>query len=106
MSKEYRMTDTERHLFHQGTYYACAEKLGAHPGEAGGKRGFFFSVWAPGVKSVQVIGSFGGWNEDGGFMQPDGDGVWSLFLPDVTAGQLYKYRIVTAGGKTLYKADP
>lgn len=34
------------------------------------------------------------------------NGIWELFLPAVTLGQLYKYEIIDCHGQTRLKADP
>lgn len=33
-------------------------------------------------------------------------GIWELFIPGVHAGQLYKFELIDANGKTVLKADP
>ena len=36
----------------------------------------------------------------------EASGIWEIFIPDMKAGQLYKYAITTNTGKILFKADP
>ncbi len=36
----------------------------------------------------------------------ESSGVWHLFIPGITEGQLYQYVIETQGGERLFKADP
>jgi 1,4-alpha-glucan branching enzyme len=33
-------------------------------------------------------------------------GIWTTFVPNLQAGELYKYLIETEAGDLLYKADP
>jgi alpha-1,4-glucan:alpha-1,4-glucan 6-glycosyltransferase len=97
----------ELYLFNEGRYHKAYEKLGAHFGNHESKAGVWFSVWAPQVKSVAVIGDFNNWNSGANFLAPQGtSGVWSGFIPDVKKGQTYKYKIETLNGEFLDKADP
>lgn len=102
-------TDLDGYLFGQGTHYDIYKKLGAHAGREDGKDGFYFDVWAPHAAKVAVIGEFNAWNETSHFMtkvEPEGLGVYELFIPEAKEGQLYKYLIYTDEGEKLYKADP
>ena len=95
------------YLFGQGTHYDIYRKLGAHPSFQDGQDGYFFAVWAPNAAAVHVIGEFNGWNEDCHQMTKIGDiGIWTIFIPGVHEGQLYKYLIYTPKGEKIYKADP
>jgi 1,4-alpha-glucan branching enzyme len=82
--------------------------LGAHPAEIEGVQGVAFAVWAPNASHVAVVGDFNGW--DGrrhGMRRRQECGVWEIFLPDVGAGELYKYEIKPApGADPLVKSDP
>lgn len=51
------LNDEFTYLFNTGKNYHAYRAMGAHP-EEGGVR---FTVWAPGVKSVNVIGDFNSW---------------------------------------------
>ncbi|MCR4904385.1 MAG: 1,4-alpha-glucan branching protein GlgB [Butyrivibrio sp.] len=107
MSNSVFISETDEYLFGQGTHYDIYNKLGAHPSEEKGKKGMFFAVWAPHAKSVHVIGSFNNWDEE---MYPmkrsKACGIYTIFIPGVGTGELYKYLIETPEGKKLYKADP
>ena len=95
------------YLFGQGTHYDIYKKLGAHESCEDGKKGFHFAVWAPNAAAVHVIGSFNGWNEDMYPMEKVGEGgIWETFIPDISAGELYKFLIFTPEGRKIYKADP
>ena len=102
------VSDMDCYLFGQGTHYDIYRKLGAHPSEENGVQGFFFAVWAPNARAVYVVGSFNGWSEDCHPLRRDasGEGIWSIFVPGVGEGELYKYLIWGPNGEKLYKADP
>lgn len=91
-------------------HHACRlhEKLGAHLVEHAGLRGVSFAVWAPNAASVSVIGDFNAWSGLHHPMRPLGTtGVWELFVPELRAGAVYKYRLVSReGGPAFDKADP
>lgn len=100
-------TEYDQYLFGRGTHYDIYHKLGAHPVEKDGVAGTYFAVWAPNAASVAVIGDFNGWSKSANVMTRRMDiGVWDLFVPGVKAGELYKFWILTADGRDLYKADP
>ena len=101
------VSETDAYLFGNGTHYDIYKKLGAHPSVEDGKKGFFFAVWAPNAKAVHVTGNFNFWDETTHPMKKLNDGgIWTLFIPDLGAGELYKYCITTADGTKVYKADP
>ena len=103
------MTELDMYLFGQGTHYDIYKKLGAHAGEDKGIRGIYFDVWAPHASQVFLIGEFNDWNEESLEMkrlEPLDMGIYEIFVPEATDGQLYKYLIHTPEGEKLYKADP
>lgn len=101
------ISQDDQYLFAQGTHYDIYEKLGAHPSCEDGVDGMFFAVWAPNAKQVYVIGEFNDWNESETPMKRLGPGgIYSVFVPGVGPGVLYKYLIITQAGEKLYKADP
>ncbi|HEX5704429.1 MAG TPA: 1,4-alpha-glucan branching protein GlgB [Pyrinomonadaceae bacterium] len=98
--------DLDLHLFGEGKHYRIYEKLGAHVMSHGGKRGVAFAVWAPAADRVSLVGNFNSWDVTKHPMRRLGtSGVWELFIPDLRAGELYKYAINTAG-QEFFKADP
>jgi 1,4-alpha-glucan branching enzyme len=106
MSKVF-LSEADRYLFSQGTHYEIYRKLGAHLSEEDGQPGAFFGVWAPNAREVHVIGSFQDWQEDTCPMERLGsEGLWSLFIPGVREGDMYKFIITAGDGRKLYKADP
>lgn len=101
------ITEVDAYLFGQGTHYEIYNKMGAHPTTFDGKRGVYFSVWAPRAKAVYVIGEFNNWNETEYPMHRISDGgIYDRFIPGVKEGQLYKFLIISQNGEKLYKADP
>ena len=107
MSQKVFISEDDEYLFGQGTHYDIYDKLGAHPSEEKGKKGFFFAVWAPNAADVHVVGDFNGWDENAHQMQRTKTGnIWTIFIPGVGIGALYKYLITTQDGRKIYKADP
>ena len=102
-------TELDSYLFGQGTHYDIYKKLGAHIQMRKNTKGVCFNVWAPNAEKVYVIGEFNNWNETSHEMkrvEPEGMGIYELFIPKVQKGSLYKYLIITKDGRKLYKADP
>ena len=102
-------SELDMYLFGQATHYDIYKKMGAHVHSKDGVDGVYFDVWAPHAKEVAVIGEFNDWNETSHMMQrlTDPDmGIYELFVPEATPGQLYKFLIYTPDGDKLYKADP
>ena len=96
------------HLFAEGTHCQAWRLLGALPQTRNGVAGVCFRTWAPNAQRVSVVGDFNGWD---GRIHPmaslGASGVWTLFLPDLPAGSLYKFELRSrAGGQVLLKADP
>ena len=107
VAAEVFISEDDMYLFGQGTHYDIYRKLGAHLSVSGGKKGYYFAVWAPNALSVHVIGSWNGWNENEGEMKKLGPvGIWGLFIEGITPGQMYKFLIYAPDGSKLYKADP
>ncbi|MGE4243751.1 1,4-alpha-glucan branching protein GlgB [Ramlibacter sp.] len=78
------------------------EVLGAHC-TADGTR---FAVWAPNARNVGVIGAFNHWTFHPLQRTDDGSGRWSGFVEGAQPGHAYKYRIESASGEWMDKADP
>lgn len=101
------ITELDAYLFGQGTHYEIYNKMGAHLCEHEGKKGVYFSVWAPNARQVYVVGEFNNWEEMNYPMKKISQGgIWDIFIPGIKEGQLYKYLIISAKGEKLYKADP
>lgn len=102
------ISEADAYLFGQGTHYDIYKKLGAHPSQENGEKGYFFGVWAPNAAQVYVIGDFNEWKEESNPMvrMEESDGIWTAFIPGVQEGSLYKFLILTPEGRKIYKADP
>ena len=101
------ISEADQYIFAQGSHYDIYKKLGAHRSVENGVEGTFFAVWAPNALNVHVIGSFNDWNETSHPMTKLGPGgIWTLFVPGVDTGELYKFLITAMDGSLLYKADP
>jgi 1,4-alpha-glucan branching enzyme len=99
--------ELDLHLMGEGRHEELYERLGAHVIEHDGAQGTAFAVWAPAARAVSVVGDFNSWDGRLHAMRSMGtSGIWELFLPDVGAGQRYKYEILTQDGEILLKADP
>ena len=107
MESKYQIPEQALADFSRGTGCESYKFLGAHLITMSGQVGIRFAVWAPGVKSVQVISEVDGWQKGEHWLDCLGSsGVWAGFFPELGVGTLYKYLIETADGKLLYKADP
>jgi 1,4-alpha-glucan branching enzyme len=81
--------------------------LGAEP-DAGGTA---FRVWAPGAAAVEVAGDFsagpdGRWLERRHPMSRMADGYWDTYVVGAKVGHRYKYRLLTADGRWIWRMDP
>ncbi|MEC0268761.1 1,4-alpha-glucan branching protein GlgB [Paenibacillus anseongense] len=93
------------YLLHEGTQYQSYRFLGSHLEEKDAVKGVHFAVWAPNAKQVNVSGSFNGWDGRNHGMTVS-DGVWTLFIPELKEGTLYKYEIITSEDDCYLKSDP
>ncbi len=102
-------TDFDIDLFKAGKHFKLYEKLGAHLIEVNGVKGVYFAVWAPTAHSVSVVGDFNYWTQGEHLLNVrwDSSGIWEGFIPDVSKGALYKYKIQSnIDGIITEKADP
>jgi 1,4-alpha-glucan branching enzyme len=102
------LSDDDLYLFHEGSHFRLFDKLGAHYRVVGDTSGVNFAIWAPNAERVAVIGDFNSWNPATHPLQRRGDfGVWERFVPDVTAGAVYKYFVESRyNGYAAAKTDP
>ena len=103
-----QMGELDLHLFAEGRHWNIHQHLGAHTATLNGVEGVVFAVWAPAASRVSVVGSFNNWN---GLRHPmralGSSGIWELFVPGLTSGDLYKFEIRNGqSGDLLLKADP
>lgn len=102
-----RLDDTQRWLLGEGSFIRPYEVLGAHFSECDGVSGVVFRVWAPNAQRVSVVGDFNAWDGRRNPMRfHQSVGIWELFIPNLKAGQLYKYEIRNAKNEIILKADP
>ena len=101
------MDEAELGLFARGEDHHAWRHLGSHVMEVGAATGVHFAVWAPNAVRVSVIGDFNRWD---GRVHPMRllmpYGVWAIFIPDLGAGECYKYEVLTASGEVMQKQDP
>ncbi len=101
------ITEYDQYLFGERSHYDIFRKLGAHPMTWEGEKGTYFAVWAPNAQAVHLTGTFNNWNETSHPMErQEPQGIYTLFVPGIGAGELYKYLILAKDGRKLYKADP
>lgn len=100
------MNQTIVESFHSGHCLEAYKVFGAHF-DYEEENGVRFTVWAPHALSVEIIGDFNNWNGISHNMNKISDnGIWSLFVPNLEAGCIYKYRIYDFHGNVNDKADP
>ena len=87
--------------------YTLYKKFGAHIKKINGATGVLFTLWAPNATKVSVVGTFNDWNGKKNYMtKDDKTGVWSLFIPYLKEGTIYKYMIADSNKKIFLKSDP
>ncbi len=93
--------------FNAGIHYTVYEVLGAQVRELEGVKGTSFAVWAPNAVRVSVVGDFNHWDGRVHQMRRLADsGIFEIFLPGVSEGEIYKYELKLKGGMISLKADP
>jgi 1,4-alpha-glucan branching enzyme len=102
------LSDFDLHLFNEGSHFRLYDVLGAHPAVDNNTSGVRFAVWAPNAEKVSVVGDFNGWDTCSHFLTPlKQSGIWCGFIPQVKAGDIYKYHIRShVEGYEIQKADP
>ncbi|MDD5037193.1 MAG: 1,4-alpha-glucan branching protein GlgB [Methylococcaceae bacterium] len=103
-----QLADFDIHLFCEGKHWHIYRILGAHPHCVDGVTGTLFATWAPNAERVSVVGDFNAWD---GRYHPmrvrGGSGVWELFIPELAAGEVYKFEIRNRQQGTIHlKTDP
>jgi len=97
------------YLHQEGTHYRLYEKLGAHLIKFKEKEGVHFALWAPNAEAVSVIGDFNNWQTGSHQLKQihTGSGIWEGMIPDLEAGEKYKYNIRSQYQKySVDKQDP
>jgi len=102
------LTDDDVRNFQNGTHYSLYRVLGNKQIQVLEKWGTYFAVWAPNATLVTVTGYFNDWNKESHPLKVrlDNSGIWEGFIPDIHAGEAYKYHIHGYQGMKLDKGDP
>ena len=88
--------EVDLYLFGEGRHEQMWTVFGAHFRPHEGVAGTSFSVWAPHAKAARVVGDFNEWNGVGYAMRRlDDNGIWELFVPELSPGAVYKYELLT-----------
>jgi 1,4-alpha-glucan branching enzyme len=94
-------------LISEGNHHRLWEVLGANTRTIDGALGTSFAVWAPNARRVSLVGDFNRWDGRTLPMRSMGaSGIWEIFVPEIGAGERYKYEIQSASGALALKADP
>ncbi|NOQ94730.1 MAG: 1,4-alpha-glucan branching protein GlgB [Methylophaga sp.] len=102
-----QLSEFDLHLFSEGKHWHAYRIMGAHPHQVNGVDGILFSTWAPSAQRVSIVSNFNQWDGRKHPMRVRGDsGVWELFIPDVSAGEIYKFEIRNHDGSLHSKMDP
>ncbi len=102
-----QLGELDLYLLGEGRHFQAWKVLGARLKTVDGIAGCLFSVWAPAVQRVSLIGDFNAWDGRRHPMRCRGEsGIWELFVPGLTAGMAYKYEILGRNGQLLKKTDP
>lgn len=101
------ITEFDQYLFGNGTHYDLYNKLGARLMTVDDESGVYFAVWAPNAAGVSVVGDFNKWDKTAHPMNRiEPMGIYELFIPGLTEGEVYKYCVESKKGKKVLKADP
>ncbi|MEG2246817.1 MAG: 1,4-alpha-glucan branching protein GlgB [Romboutsia sp.] len=107
--KNGQIVEADNYLFHQGKNYNSYRFMGAHNIIENRKRGIRFTTWAPKASCIYVVGDFSNFEVEEQYKleKITDKGIWSIFIPALKAGCIYKYYIVNEWGtRGIYKADP
>ncbi len=98
----------DTYLFHEGNLFLAYQHFGAHLVTEHNILGVRFTIWAPNATYIRIVGSFNDWDGSEHVMEllPDSGGIWTLFIPGLGEGTLYKYEIHRDFGQYTLKADP
>jgi len=101
------LTDMDLWLLAEGTHHRPFERLGAHLVEHEGVAGVRLALWAPNALRVSVVGDFNQWDGRRHMMRRRREaGVWEVFVPQMAAGDLYKFEVRGSDGAVALRADP
>ena len=102
------LTDDDVSNFQNGTHYSLYKVLGNKQINVLETWGTYFAVWAPNATLVTVTGYFNDWDKESHPLKVrlDNSGIWEGFIPNIHAGEAYKYHIHGYRGMKLDKGDP
>ncbi len=94
--------------FQQGTHYSLYNYFGNKQITVLDTAGTYFAVWAPNATFIAVTGYFNNWDKTTHPLKvrQDNSGIWEGFIPNLHAGEAYKYHIHGFNGVKLDKGDP
>lgn len=98
-------TDDDVYLHGEGNFLYSYQKFGAHFRTVDNVTGVNFAVWAPNAQHVSVIGPFNHWDARVHPLHPYKEGIWEIFIPNLPAGEEYKYSIRSLEHR-IDKTDP
>ena len=102
------ISDFDLQLWGEGNHHHAFKMMGSHTKTVDGVSGTHFVVTAPSASRISVIGSFNNW--DGrvyGMRKYYEQGIWEIFIPHVTEGDLYKFEVKSFVNEALVKkSDP
>jgi len=102
-----QLSEFDLHLFSEGKHWHAYRILGAHSHQVDGIDGVLFATWAPSAQRVSIVSDFNQWDGRNHPMRVRGDsGVWELFIPGLSAGEIYKFEIKNNDGSLHSKMDP
>lgn len=87
--------------FYKGLEFEAYEYLGSHTYFGGTT----FRTYAPNADHISLISDYSNWNEIPMNRSTDGK-FWEVSVPEIKAGNLYKYRIYNRRGGFTEHADP
>ena len=90
------ISDFDLQLWGEGNHHHAYKWMGAHKKTVDGVEGTHFVVVAPNADRVSVIGPFNNWDGRTHCMRKHpAQGIWEIFIPLITDGDLYKYELKT-----------
>lgn len=94
--------------FYAGKEYEAQELFGSHFVTEKGVKGVKFTVWAPNAKEIWLVCDSNGFKIDDNYKlkKVSKKGIWSIFIPNMEAGEKYKYAVMSPWDNIVYKADP
>ncbi len=93
-------------MFNEGSHSRLYETLGCQPLTGWADPGRRFAVWAPSAQSVSLAGDFNEWTAPQSLEPQGSSGIWAVVVPNAKVGDRYKFRITTATGDVVERADP